>query len=163
MTQIQECQQNGVFAFISRRLEALKRARPVVLRLKSLLNGEPNLACPARTPFLGEAIEGHPNRLDAEVALKIVFGVVSDRSGSSPCYLSGSKDLDQNRQQGLVGVGSSLQLLGGAPARRRIVASVFLSTDMIGLAVSRRPDGGGHRVPDRAILAARFGGGRQVD
>ena len=69
-----------VFAFINRRLEALKRDRPVVLRLKSL-NGEPNLACPARTPFLGEAIEGHPNRLDAEVALKIVFGVVSDRSG----------------------------------------------------------------------------------
>jgi len=63
MTQIQECQQNGVFA------------------LKSLLNREPNLACPARTPFLGEAVEGHPNRLDAEVALKIVFGVVSDRSG----------------------------------------------------------------------------------
>ena len=81
MTQIPECQQNEVFAFISRRLEALKRDRPVVLRLKSLLNGEPNLACPARTPFLCEAIEGHPHRLDAEVALKIVFGVASDRSG----------------------------------------------------------------------------------
>src|SRR5208337_3248498 len=34
-------------------------------RLKSLLNGEPNLACPARTPLPVEAIEGHPNRLDA--------------------------------------------------------------------------------------------------
>src|SRR5271166_3404996 len=59
----------------------LKRDRADVLRMESSLNPEPNLACPARTPFLGEAVEGHPNRLDAEVALKIVFGVASDRSG----------------------------------------------------------------------------------
>ena len=70
-----------VFAFINRGLEVLKRGRSVVLHLKSLLNAEPNPAFPARTPFLGEAIEGHPNRLDGEVALKNAFGVGSDRSG----------------------------------------------------------------------------------
>src|ERR1700738_4606249 len=45
----------------------LKRDRADTLHLQSLPNPKPNLACPARTPFLGEAVEGHPNRLDTEV------------------------------------------------------------------------------------------------
>ena len=107
MTQIQECQQNGVFAFINRRLEALKRDRPVVLRLKSLLNGEPNLPCPARTPFLCEAIEGHPNRVNAEVALKIVFGVVSDRSGLRTIRARRFQALEHNLAKGALWGGSA--------------------------------------------------------
>jgi hypothetical protein len=59
----------------------LKRDRTDILHLQSLPNPEPSLACSTRTPFLGEAIESHPNRLDAEVALKIGFRVVSDCSG----------------------------------------------------------------------------------
>jgi hypothetical protein len=97
MTQIQECQQNGVFAFINRRLEALKRDRPVVLRLKSLLNREPNLACPARTPFLCEAIEGHPNR----------FGVAADRSGLRTFRARRFQALEHNLAKGALWGGSA--------------------------------------------------------
>jgi hypothetical protein len=39
------------------------------------------VACPARTPFLCKAVENDPNRLKAEIALKIGSGVVSYRTG----------------------------------------------------------------------------------
>jgi Domain of unknown function (DUF4928) len=74
----------GKFAADGRRVAvsgSLKRDRADILHLQSLSNPEPNLACSTRTPFLGEAIESHPNRLDVEIALKIGSGVVSDRSG----------------------------------------------------------------------------------
>jgi hypothetical protein len=57
-----------------------KSARAGVVSLLAKSDDEePDMAFSARTSFLGQAIEGRPNRRSAEGALEIVFGVGAKR------------------------------------------------------------------------------------